>query len=258
MDNIDELIRALLDLINKLNNYSPSPNFLSGGDIVALFIAGVSLVGTFVISWRTNRITMQTNKDNIDANITAAARIEWIQNVRHATAELITAYWKVISSKPDEIEQNKQLAHEKTALLVLYFGPDNDSTAEAATDLHDKKTNKGKNDLLVKFIEELHSDLRMYHSKKLEQERSRKSYAECMSCQNPEDEEDARIAANCYKNEFFDQYTAEECSQNIKSASDNIQEIEKFNCNLFSRISELSEIIRIYGKLEWNRAKGGK
>lgn len=252
-----ELIELFVEAVQQAHQVSAQPLF-STGDFIAIGVAVVSAITTIFIGISTNRVNKRINDDNIDANITASARIEWIQNVRHATAELITAYWRVISSKPDETEQNELFAHEKTALLVLYFGPDNDSTAQATTDLHDKKNNEGKNDLLVKFIEELHSDLRMYHKKQLERKNYRKVYSECMSCKNSESMESASIAAHCAKDEYGTPFTTQECDEKISNASSQISQIDQFNRNLFSRISELSEIIRIYGKIEWNRAKGGK
>lgn len=45
-------------------------------------------------------------KAAIDANLTAAARIEWIQDVRQATVDLITACYKYIGAKEDERQKD--------------------------------------------------------------------------------------------------------------------------------------------------------
>lgn len=251
-------IKLLEQFLEVLQQFQMAPPSFSTGDYIAIGVAVISAVATVYVGFSTNRANKRINAANIDANITANARIEWIQNVRHATAELITAYWRVISSKPNEVEQNELFAHEKTALLVLYFGPDYNATAQETTDLYDKETNEGKNDLIVAFIEKLHSDLRVYHIKQLERERCLKTYSECMSCQNSEDEEGRRIKLNCEKDEYGTRFTPQECNEIINNAKKGMDEIDQFNRQLFSGISALSEIIRIYGKIEWNRAKGGK
>lgn len=184
-NNYNILIQELSDLVETLNKYISG---LSNQPISVVDIATlVSAITAAIISGISIYVTIKCNKKNcdsnekiaeqeqaaenkrasatIDANLTASARIEWIQNVRHATAELITACYKYMWSESDQQRVNMEIMLEKKSLYVLYFGPDDDESDEIkANNLYDKKTNKGKNDQLVKFVDELFNELRTYHS----------------------------------------------------------------------------------------------
>lgn len=53
---------------------------------ISLIAAGISIWGTF----RNNKIQKEINQQNIDANLKSKARIEWINNVRKETSELLS------------------------------------------------------------------------------------------------------------------------------------------------------------------------
>lgn len=196
----------------------------------------------------------------IDANLTANARIEWIQNVRQATAELITACHKYIWSEQAEEQENWKAVQEKKALFVLYFGPDEDSSIEtSANDLLDKKTNKGKNNKLVLFINDLCLDLEKYHSSHLSIKSCNEELSKCNSCYiyNPENDEEEK-AYNCIKDEYYTRYNEEDCKNKRTSLEEKAKHYKGIQQDILTNLQKLSEIMRIYGKIEWNRAKEGK
>ncbi|WP_217265792.1 hypothetical protein [Enterococcus silesiacus] len=53
---------------------------------ISLIAAGISIWGTF----RNNKIQKEINQQNIDANLKSKARLEWINNVRKETSELLS------------------------------------------------------------------------------------------------------------------------------------------------------------------------
>ena len=97
--------------------------------------------------WNNETLQLQAkiNQANIDANLIAASRIDWIQNVRKTTAELITLVNKCLNTIEKEILLDVTLqAKEKIELLILYFGNENTNPNENVS--LDKTTdNKGKN-----------------------------------------------------------------------------------------------------------------
>lgn len=67
------------------------------------------------------------NERQIDASIVWSARVEWIQNVRRETANLLTAINNYIYSDENDVDlvkMNLMSVREKSNLLILYFGPD--------------------------------------------------------------------------------------------------------------------------------------
>ena len=98
-------------------------SFWTSGNIIAIFVALISILGSIFVAWRSEKnskeisksnnetqrkindenlalkekwnietlqFQQKINQSNIDANLIATARIDWIQNVRKITAELIT------------------------------------------------------------------------------------------------------------------------------------------------------------------------
>lgn len=116
---------------------SESNSFMNLGDIIAIIVAVVSLIGVIVSTILTNKTTKKISRDNailqekwnqknIDASLTASARIEWIQNVRNATAELLGYYFDILNTADStKIEEALINSQQKTELLALYFGPEN-------------------------------------------------------------------------------------------------------------------------------------
>ena len=121
--------------------------------IIAAAIAAAVSLGSSVFAWcaanksnkaaaQSNEVTNRTNREiavfeqdeenkrnesQIDANIVWSARVEWIQNVRRATADLLTAINNYIYSDENDVDlvkMNLMSVREKSNLFILYFGPD--------------------------------------------------------------------------------------------------------------------------------------
>lgn len=69
------------------------------------------------------------NQKQIDASLIANARIEWIQTVRKITADLLAQYFAMLSTtERDAIERAYSISLEKTELLILFFGHEDQDT----------------------------------------------------------------------------------------------------------------------------------
>lgn len=190
------------------------------------------------------------SKDAINANLTSNARIEWIQKVREATGELISSCYKFIRASKNEQKLYLDKICEKKDLYVLYFGPEKIDVGEKVADnLFDRDTNYGKNDMLVSFIEKLVSDIHLYHYYSDCIKNAERQIAECAECEN------SCIKIKCEKNEYGEEFNEEDCRmiKNLKyeEISTNRNKLDL----ILNDIRNLSEIMRIYCKLEWERAK---
>ena len=114
--------------------------------IIAAAIAAAVSLGSSVFAWcaanksnkaaaQSNEVTNRTNREiavfeqdeenkrnesQIDANIVWSARVEWIQNVRRATADLLTAINNYIYSDENDVDlvkMNLMSVREKSNLL---------------------------------------------------------------------------------------------------------------------------------------------
>ncbi len=168
---------------------------------------------------------------------------------------MITTYRKVMMLKSDEY---KGEAQEKTALFVLYFGPDDDSSSkEIAKDLVDRNTNKGKNNLLVEFVEKLHSDIIQFMYYRELQIDYKNDRSKCYQCLSGETGEIDETKIYCQKDEYT-VFTVDDCKEFQNNIDGKIKSVKNFGIDLLSRLQELSEIMRIYCKIEWKKAKEGK
>ena len=267
--DIEILIEKISSLIENLDTYvaSLSNQSISWIEIGTLGVALLAVAATFVSIYGTIKCDKKNREANeniarqlqasedkraeaaIDANLTASARIEWIERVRQATAELITACYRYIESKEiEQINKNLETVQEKKSLFVLYFGPDNDGSNEVmACDLYDKKTNKGKNDKIVLFVDDLYNEMVSYHFNRISADRCRKELAKCSECEymNNEGERESYL---CQKDEYT-YYNKEDCERMKREQSEGLECYNKNMLFASTHIQNLSEIMRIYGKL---------
>jgi hypothetical protein len=263
-------------IVEIVSNTTP---FLTSGDIIAIGVSIVSLIGVLGSTYFTNRTTSKISADNkehlgewnqknIDASLTANARIEWIQKVRNTTSELIVAYFKLLKTENSK-DQEKLLeelynSQEKAELLILYFGPETETISSELEKglLLNKESNEGKNDQIVDLIQELvncfnkhYEDIRSNKFKVL------KSFA---------DELREQMYQNATKGELIERYDddGEDQSFHIPEFRDeDSKEYQKARKILESAYQDLKEVedkliylrnvMRIYLKIEWNRAKRG-
>lgn len=255
-----------------------SNEFMSMGDIIAIIVAIISLLGVIASTLLTNRTTKKIsesneklqekwNQKNIDASLTASARIEWIQNVRNTTADLMRYYYDILNaSNPEEIEKALIDSQQKTELLALYFGPEaclSDLSTKDKNILLNNTDNTGKNDVLVSFITDLAKRFGEYASDakdgkierlKLAVDNARRdayknATMEFLGYSCGEDGEEFPICEPQFQEEDADcLYRAEDALQN---ATDKIRELR-------SDLIFLRNSMRIYLKIEWNKAKNGQ
>lgn len=255
-----------------------STTFMSMGDIIAIIVAVISLIGVIISTILTNQTTKKINKSNaelqekwnqknIDASLTASARIEWIQNVRNTTSELIRHYFDILNTSDSiKIEQALIDSQQKTELLALYFGPENHKQEVISDDkniLLNTENNDGKNDILVLFITDLAKRFSEYsldakkdrfnHLKKAVQNARNEAY------QNATE----KLIGYSYTDDGdeipeYDIEWQEEDSANVASAEIALKkETEKIK-ELRNDLIFLRNVMRIYLKIEWNKAKNGQ
>lgn len=233
---------------------------------VTIIVAFVSPIIALIGVVYTNHTTKKMTQKNIDANLIAKARIEWIQNVRNTTAGLISTYYLMLNeSDPNESLKLYINAQEKLELLILYFGPEKDKEKPIKTtpNIFDEKTNDGKNDLIVRYLISLSSDFREHYksiqqniennlNKKLENASQRMSE----NITGIEYQEDVKIDGQTYTNtEYSYEAEAEKQYNNILYSLHHMKKIQSI---YEEKLMNLRTIIRIYLKLEWSKAKKGQ
>ena len=248
------------------------------GTIVAALIAALMSLISIVVTTRGNKKNRENNEklteqiqnaENarteslIDANIIWNARVEWIQNVRKVTAEYISACYKYIrycnlknlEKSISDIQNNKDLEkmgtliEEKKLLLGLYFGPDGKNIEDINNvSISDPFTNDGKNELIIQLIDEINELINMYPAVIYELKEANKELLDCDICKIEGKE-------RCPSNEYGDKFSDNECfeyrSKYYKIKCENSNKKIK----LYGDLHKLTDVMRKYLKIEWNRAK---
>lgn len=273
----ETLIQKITSLIDTLENYvlGLTNHPISTIDILTLVAAILAVIASGIsiyITYKVNKKNRQSNEKianqiqvaedkraqaAIDANLTANARIEWIQNVRQATSDFITACYRFIDSKEIDQQINLENVLKKKALLVLYFGPDNNLSDEIlAENLLDRQTNKGKNDNLVKYINDLFEIIKKYHPNISSIKTLIVEQSKCSECEHLK-KHNGGEKYNCEKEECTP-FNEEDCAKTQKYYKEKLEESRSLVQSVNGDLQKLSEIMRIYLKIEWNRAKERK
>ncbi|MBQ9894217.1 MAG: hypothetical protein IJM38_02385 [Ruminococcus sp.] len=213
------------------------------------------------------------NQKKIDADLKARARIEWIQRVREATSSFYSSCNDLLKAtslvkENDEIDTNyiKELvlnARQMGAILILYFGPEANIDKERELDATD--SNKGKNNKMVALIESiLNSNENMkknhdetnnklkYYERKMDDLLPKIPYID-IEIPNPDEDMPSYYMEEDTASEEYIEYTNIEKRYNsiLNSFS------EKYN-NQNDRLRKLIDAIRLYLKIEWDRAKNNE
>lgn len=246
-------------------------NKVTTGDVIAIVVAIIALTGVIISTVYTNYTTNKINKSNekqqsdlqqknIDANLVANARIEWIQNVRRTTAELISQYFLIINTVDEEILTEALLkTKEKTELLILYFGPD----TKKEKNIYNEKDNSGKNENIVNFLMMLANKTDLYYKdavsdKLIKLENVRKRRLESLSeyVIGWEYEEVELDNGRVYQNPIPKIEETEK--ESLKELDEQIEKLKNITEDIREDLTILRNIIRIYLKIEWNISKLGK
>lgn len=257
--NVNDLVTTLNKYVEGLSTRTPS--------IIEWVTLGVAIVSVYVslksIKKQDSAAEAAIEAENkrtkalIDANLTATARIEWIQNVRQATTELITACYKYMNAEQEEQNKYFELIQEKKLLFILYFGPDKKDDSDREVDLFNPDINDEKNDKLIVFVNNLVKQLKKYHYYKSINKQVRQERAKCTECDFYKEQNGAR-KYECPKDEYDNLLSEEDCIAKQKMNELKKQHYENYIQEVNGKLRDLSEIVRIYAKIEWDIAKDGK
>ncbi|WP_413487011.1 hypothetical protein [Carnobacterium maltaromaticum] len=205
-----------LELIQK-----SEPGWFTPGNIVSILVAIIAASAVIYNAKKTTKTMRENNKDSINANLTAKARIEWIQVVRVLVSELMVTLEKFNGEYEWKIEEVTEFIYNsksKINLIQLYLGPDSTNNNDNSNDhLLNMESNDGKNNLIYKELELLYEKV-----------------DEITKCIN-----------------FKKIDTKELVSMSSLLTSDK-------NVDILEDAKKLKEIFRIYFKIVWKEAKLGK
>lgn len=186
----------------------------------------------FDIQEKNEELTREMKKVDIDANIKASARIDWITNVRELTADYITALFKY----------NDLLVYIRNQDVLLKFSSINLNQEEEI------KERKDETKAIVKNQRDNIVDERLMTTKN-----EIISLSEKILMQFSKNEEHIEI-----------EKAISESVQTIKKASEKarleISEIyyEQVSSEIISQTETIRDLFRVYLKTEWDKAKEGK
>lgn len=265
MDNI----KVTLDLVEGASQS------LSTSNIVAIVVAIISLIGVIINVMFTNSISKKINQNNgelqeklnqknIDANLKAKARIEWIQNVRKTSAELISIYYQLLNSTDKKILLETFISsQEKVELLILFFGSEKKHKGMVdSVSINDMGSNEGKNDLIVDFLSNLSKDFYIYYDKVLKDEKSNLEKIRSNRWNIMYDNIIDSVVHIYVDDDGIEHYNEEpifdpESQKKVYEVEEKIEEHIRFVSSLQERLVQLRDIIRLYLKIEWDKAKSG-
>ena len=245
MEQMRELINSIILYMTNHSEVRPS---IPWSEIVAL----IAVVGSGYGVFRTIEWTRKLQNAN--------ARVEWIQNVRDTTAELIAAYYSVLNDDSKvNVQKSVVDAREKHERLTLYFGHENKKSPEAKN-IVDTDTNNGKNEMIVNYLRELSSNYLEYNSNVQQdiwvEAEARHNEALSMLGDVLAEFSGENIGPISFKNSEYDinPMWASNYGEDVEA----IRAKNEFKNSMNTKLSTLSEIMRIYLKIEWNKAKKGK
>ncbi|NTL40105.1 hypothetical protein HQ660_03605 [Enterococcus faecium] len=211
----------------------------------------------------------EMTQKQIDANLKAKARIEWITEVRKMSANLISSLVDIKNMNTDYEEKLAEISKE-AELLKLYFGSYKTDEIKSydLKVLMDDESNDGKNPHIFLYIDDL---LQIYGTKgRKEIARQKNIYSRLQKETKTilrklnEISQDKVVAIDEEGDPYIDQVAIEgheaeyiylDDQFSIAASKENSyrRKIEEY----YNRTEEFEKIISVYLKLEWNRAKNG-
>lgn len=268
-----------MDISGTLEIITEKGPLISVGEIITIGVALLSFIGviisTIIATKTSKKIHEQStefqnewNQKTIDANLIAQARIEWIQNVRKTTSQLLVHYFAMLNaSNIERLDQELLASQEQNELLILYFGNEKESECNEIFKreiLLNRERNSGKNDMLVRSLIELSKEFGEYVNsiksdktnalKKAVEDARREMYAHVKMVE----------IGQQYIEEAEEYLPVEEAMYQVddvralnKAQSDLKQEIERVK-KLQQELILIRDAVRTYLKIEWEIAKQGK
>lgn len=249
MNKQDQILCNTEDIIQWIKTFQEQKEWTVWIPVIAAAITAI--LALFGIFYSTRYV-----KNNIRMN----ARIEWIQRTRETAAGAISLCYALIYESDNEKARSILLkAQERINLLILYFGPDKieEILEEKDVVLKKEESNEGKNNYIVKLLEEILTDLDKYYRRKycakvqileMEIKSLNKSYPLEETGERLLDKDGNWIYVKNYPKEYY--IEKEKLEKEIRELK-NSDEIAK-------DIKDLREILRSYLKIEWTVVKKGK
>ncbi|MGM7316055.1 hypothetical protein ABRY77_10680 [Enterococcus casseliflavus] len=233
---------------------------------VSAISAALVFVGVIMNIYTQRKIA----KQQIDANLKAKARIEWITDVRKMSANLISSLVDIKSMDGGYEEKLAEVSKE-AELLKLFFGSyktDKIKTYDLKV-LMNEESNEDKNPHMFLYIDNL---LQLYGTKgrteiarqknvhdQLETEANliykqleKISKDEVVAIDEDGDPYIDQVAIEGHEGEFI--HLNDEFSMAASRAASFRKKIE----NYYNQTEEFEKIISLYLKLEWDKAKNGE
>ena len=241
-------------------------NSFESADWAVLITAFFGAIVSIALALKSSKDQAKWNKQKIDADLTAKARIDWIQNVREHTAELFAAYYGILKETDKKaLDERMQEAKKHSDILILYFGD-----LSSGDEIYDKKVlsnrsdNAGKNSMMVTCISTLFDRISQYSDDvkagKLEMLENKCRMAENAMYEYPIGQKYQGVYVNeegeecpCYE-PLYDPVLEKKVDEekiNLNNYKRSIMEIHRL-------INELRDYMRLYLKIEWDIAKSGK
>lgn len=247
MEYIDELLHNTETIIQKLEGIDSQRQWTTWIPII------VAIIALWGVVYSTRYV-----KNNIKMN----ARIEWIQKVRETVAAVISLCYSLAYEGDEKKFQSILLrTQEKISLLILYFGPDKVVENENKNEdkiLLNEKSNRGKNNYIVKKLESISMKSERYYAQKYSS-RVRMIEFELASLKQKYSLEETgkryiekRTGELLAEKDYPEEYYKEK--QKLLEEKRILQNPKE----LLKDIEKLREIMRIYIKVEWNVTKKGK
>ena len=247
-----------------------------GGTIIGI-IANVCIN---VYQNRKNQSLQEKLKQKeIDANLKAKARIEWITEVRQKSSELISLFLSLQKKKIDFYEQWLKI-EEASELLKLYFNsirsPESiegiyisNTVIKISEDIKsillNSSTNENKNSYIRKYVEqlvELHKDNKYQENvkhKEMYNNYLNEAYEKMFYFNLEYDDSNLKeILAKPEENLNDDEHQYKSIKTSTDLYNDRLKKIEEELRGYQQSIDCFSKIIALYLKIEWDKAKEGK
>lgn len=233
---------------------------------VVVFSALIGAVVSIVLSIKNSIEQKKWNKIKLDADLKARARIEWIQNVREHTAELLAIYYGILNeTDKNKIFEKVQEAKKHSDILILYFGDSKKTNLkfDKAT-LEKSSDNKNKNSMMVFCVSSLFERINQYYKdvvyNKLGLLQESYKRARDMMYDFPIGEEFRGYYVNEDGEEIpaFEPILDSDLENETRKAEIQLANYRKSIAEINILINDLRDYMRLYLKIEWDIAKTGK